>query len=113
MDFKDYYKLPFKLSAGYIFADNGNMVFTFRKGISKKIQEQILNTLNNNTIQLTTNKYSIKNYIDLYNHNIYYGNIRGWGGLTGRLKLSVKEAEKVQDDFAQWMINKLNNRLWI
>lgn len=37
--------------------------------------------------------------------------IRGWGELTGigAYHLTVEEAEKIQDDFRDFIINKLNN----
>lgn len=33
--------------------------------------------------------------------------VRGWGYLTGVLKLSPQKAAKIQDDFAQWVFNRL------
>lgn len=37
--------------------------------------------------------------------------IRSWGELTGGLHLSQQEAAKIQDDFKNFIINKLNGKL--
>lgn len=35
--------------------------------------------------------------------------IRSWGELTGRLKLSPNDAAKIQGDFCKYIVNRLNN----
>jgi GH24 family phage-related lysozyme (muramidase) len=47
--------------------------------------------------------------IEFYYDNEFVFTIRGWGHLTGVLKLSEIEAEKTQDDFALWILETLNS----
>ena len=35
--------------------------------------------------------------------------IRGWGELTGVYKLSGNDAAKIQNEFCEYIVNRLNN----
>lgn len=45
---------------------------------------------------------------DVYDGKEYVFCARGWGYLTGALKLSSKEAAETQDDFIKHILEKLN-----
>lgn len=56
----------------------------------------------------TDKKWNVKDGCDIYDGDEYVFCARGWGYLTGVLKLSNKEACKVQDDFIAYILDKLN-----
>lgn len=110
LTFKDVYKLPFRYdedSGIYIFCKNSVLAFnTLTPDVEyKKELVRILNGESNNTIEgdVTQNGEVI----------IVNGNpvllIRGWGYLTGcgGLGLFPFQAARIQDDFANWVVNKL------
>jgi hypothetical protein len=53
----------------------------------------------------------LKDDIEFYYDNEFVFTIRGWGHLTspGGRNLSMDEAANIQDDFAQWILETLNN----
>lgn len=47
--------------------------------------------------------------VDFYYNGLYKFCVRGWGGLTGGLGLKALVAAKIQDDFCELILKKLNN----
>jgi hypothetical protein len=113
MDWKEVYKLPFKYDDyNYVWADNGTMTLTFDIDYCEENKRDIIlkvvNKLNGDSSIKFKNKFELEE-IEFYYDNEFVFTIRGWGHLTGVLKLSEIEAEKTQDDFALWILETLNS----
>ena len=109
MTFKDIYKLPLKKdehSSTYIWSNNNVMTFTVLTDNDKLITDVINKINDNNNISFNNVKHeSGRIFID----NTPILLIRGWGHLIGQaaLKLNHKKAAQIQDDFAEFVVNKL------
>lgn len=127
MDFKDVYKLPLSKEEGYdkVFHSNGHMAFDFLRrykegsedvrSLSEDSKMKIVNILNGDDTQKI--KHPLKHedgYIWLSIDGEWYKImlIRGWGYLTGcgALHLPPEEAAKIQDDFADWIVETLSKK---
>jgi len=116
MDWKKIYKLPFKCDDyNYVWTDNGTMALTFDIDYCEEYQRDVMlkvvNKLNGDSSIKFKNKFELKDDIEFYYDNEFAFTIRGWGHLTspGGLNLSMDEAANIQDDFAQWILETLNN----
>lgn len=108
MDFREIYCPPFKVTDGgiYIKASNGVKAFTIA---AKNIEEEA-----KNIVLLLNDEGGEK-----YDSTMLFGDAkivtshasvlitRGFGYLIGTLKLSVENACKIQDEFTDWVIKKL------
>jgi hypothetical protein len=115
MDWRKVYKLPFKYDDyNYVcvWADNGTMTLTFDidycEENKRDIIMKVVNKLNGDSSIKFKKKFELEE-IEFYYDNEFVFTIRGWGHLTGVLKLSEIEAEKTQDDFALWILETLNS----
>jgi len=111
MKWNEVFVQPFRVN-GIIIWDSQNKI-CLNSYMNKSSTKKIINKLNgiafkDNTIGSYT--LSENKQIILYNHQEILL-IRGWGRLTGRggLNLPEEEAIKIQDDFAEWIIETLNN----
>lgn len=105
---------PFKNDYyGYVWAKDGVMVFTpddlteENDKFINTLADDIAGVLNGN---LPSQKYSnleIKDGCDLYMNGEILGAFRGWGHLTGRLKLPAKIAAKLQDEMIEFVLSKI------
>lgn len=110
LTFKDVYQLPFSLdehSMSYIWSANGVMTFNyfFRNEDNINI---ILGILNGTLKDKVTNKLTYEEgCIKIEGKPMLL--LRGWGHLTGcgALNLPPDQAANIQDDFANWVVNKL------
>lgn len=110
LTFKDVYKLPLKIDKHcpfYTYSANG--VMTFDNLIEEEdTLNDILAILNGDVKTFITNEVTYyRGEIKIDNKPIF--EVRGWGYLTGHctLRLSYDEAAKIQDDFGNWVVNKL------
>jgi hypothetical protein len=113
MDWKEVYKLPFKYDDyNYVWADNGTMTLTFDIDYCEENKRDIIlkvvKKLNGDSSIKFKKKFELEE-IEFYYDNEFVFTIRGWGHLTGVLKLSEIESEKTQDDFAIWILETLNS----
>jgi hypothetical protein len=113
MDWRKVYKLPFKYDDyNYVWADNGTMTLTFDIDYCEENKRDIIlkvvKKLNGDSSIKFKKKFELEE-IEFYYDNEFVFTIRGWGHLTGVLKLSEIEAEKTQDDFALWILETLNS----
>ena len=113
MDWRKVYKLPFKYDDyNYVWADNGTMTLTFDIDYCEEDKRDVIlkvvKKLNGDSSIKFKKKFELEE-IEFYYHNEFVFTIRGWGHLTGVLKLSEIEAEKTQDDFALWILETLNS----
>ena len=124
MNWQDYYKLPLKLDLdenGVLFGnyawakdedgDYSIMALTFEDNIPSTSIKKIVNIINGteeNRFDIL--KFQVKDSVDFYFNGKYHFCVRGWGGLTGigGLNLSTIEAEKVQDEFINYILSRLN-----
>jgi hypothetical protein len=105
--------LPFKYDDyNYVWADNGTMTLTFDIDYCEENKRDIIlkvvKKLNGDSSIKFKKKFELEE-IEFYYDNEFVFTIRGWGHLTGVLKLSEIEAEKTQDDFALWILETLNS----
>lgn len=110
LTFKDVYQLPLEFDEYcpvYIYSANGVMTFNNLIDDREKLKE-ILAILNGKSNKKVTNEVTYeKGYIKSDGIPILL--LRGWGHLTGcgALNLPAEKAAKIQDDFANWVVNKL------
>lgn len=110
LTFKDVYKLPFTFdewSMTYIWSAND--VMTFNCLIKdKETRDTIINILNGTIDKKIVDEVMYDDgYIKVAGQPILL--LRGWGHLTGcgALNLPPDQAAKIQDGFANWVVNKL------
>ena len=113
MDWRKVYKLPFKYDDyNYVWADNGTMTLTFDIDYCEEDKRDVIlkvvKKLNGDSSIKFKKKFELEE-IEFYYDNEFVFTIRGWGHLTGVLKLSEIEAGKTQDDFALWILETLNS----
>lgn len=125
--FQEFYKFPLKLDSyvnDIVWTENNERAFDFSEEniLSDCLRKSFVDFINTDVLNGSTKDFKIlvKHFI-YENSYIWYINnnniakeflsIRGWGGLTGGLNLSEEKARKIQDDFGQYITNKLNNVL--
>jgi hypothetical protein len=117
MTWKDVFTPPFKTD-GYcnnrIYDSKGR--FSLNSFVGKALTKTILQKLNGELSKMVHNgTFVYKNGYIVFEHNnegkINVLLIRAWGRLTGTggLNLRPDVAAKLQDDFAQWIVETLNN----
>lgn len=128
LTFKDIYKTPFTLEFNKVFTVDYNMAFDFFGffNCGKEPFAKLNTRSKKNIVSCLNGQYKIKNEYDYKYENgvIYIKNpkepetkylkfilIRGWGNLIGigGFKLKEKQAIKIQDNFANWIIQTLKN----
>lgn len=82
--------------------ENGNPYCTGRN-------KHLMDIINGVCPNDTDKNWSVKDGCDIYDGDEYIFCARGWGHLTGVLKLSSKEACEVQDGFINYILSILNN----
>lgn len=110
LTFKDVYQLPLsedEYSMTYIWSSN--RVMTFNILISnKEIITELLAIINGESTKKVSKEVTYEDgYIKIDGNPIFL--LRGWGHLTGcgALNLPAEKAANIQDDFANWVVNKL------
>ncbi len=108
------WQAPFKNDRyGYVWAKDGVMVFTAddlteeNDKFINTLADDIASVLNGN---LSSQKYSnleIKDGCDLYMNGEILGSFRGWGHLTGGLKLPTETAARLQDEMIEFVLSKI------
>jgi hypothetical protein len=120
--FKDYFKFPLIYDCGLVFTSDYGRAFDFPLNylypdaihLTEESQIKIVELLNDPTI-----KFEPKNHLNLrFDENdatIFHNDkefiiIRGWGHLTGSssLNLDYDTAAKIQNDFANYIVETLN-----
>lgn len=117
MDFKEVYKLPFKLYNYTVLTNDMKRAFDFNIKallihlddvvLSPKQKELIVDKLNGKTTTPIIDVSYKSPY--LYIKDKCIAVVRGWGYLvgTGGLNLPEEEAAKIQDDFGNWIVETL------
>lgn len=112
--FEKYFKLPFKADKFGIYAWDANdkMVLQFDYEIfDEEEMEMLVTQINGETPEngnITFGELTYKNS-DFFSNGEYIFCIRGWGYLTGEggMNLTETEACEIQDDLANYILNKL------
>ena len=98
---------------GYVWAKDGVMVFTVDDLTEEN--DKWMNELANNIAAVLNGResstkykgFKIKDGCDLYMDDNYIGSFRGWGHLTGALKIPAEQAAKLQDDMIEFVLSKI------
>jgi hypothetical protein len=121
-DFRDYYKFPLKKEDDYrnVFTSDNRLAFQFLISddssflkFDDESQQVIVDVINGEKkiSHLWTSDLEYRNGNVLVDNRIVL-TVRGWGMLTGvgAYNLPSDEAAKIQDDFGQYITNKLNEQ---
>jgi hypothetical protein len=121
----NFYKRPL-VKDGYsdwVYDSKSNFVFQFELknydkfgkrilGVSELINQVIfsLNSLDHEPIEELSLSVNPNDPIQILNHGKLFITIRGWGNLTGigGYNFDEEKASKIQDDFRDWIIEKLS-----
>jgi hypothetical protein len=121
----NFYKQPF-IQDGYsdwVYDSKSKFVFqfelknydTFRKRIEgvRELKNEVilsLNSLNHEPIKELSLSVNPKDPVEILNHGKPFITIRGWGNLTSSYACNFTEekASKIQNDFRDWVIEKLS-----
>lgn len=117
--FRKFYKLPLYVDnfcESYVWTSDNEMAFNYLdcnkidSGELSEINNIVGKLNNNNTIQFDATLNEKDNTIININ-GIPKIMIRGWGNLTAPSchNLSIEDATKVQNNFIDWIIKKLND----
>ena len=112
MDFKKIFSPPFHPDPGgyqiYIWCKENKMAFNLLKS---EVGQRICDLLNgdsaipfNNIRVSEDNQYILDGYSPLLK-------VRGWGRLTGAMKLDPSEAIRIQNEFVNWAAEMLQRKL--
>lgn len=104
------YKPPFTSDGVYIWSSNNVMALMNGSDYACSLMDKLADILNGKTDPVSSRKYEYRAPEILLDGEVLFV-VRGWGYLTGTggLNLPVEEANKIQDEFAEWVIEKLNN----
>lgn len=97
-----FFKTNFAVVGPYIKDEKRNVCFTII--CDEEIAHNIVNKLNGN-IKKKFNARAKMDYILL--DDVIVLKVRGWGYLTGALKLPFNEAKKEQDNLMDYVVKKL------
>ena len=113
LTFKDVYRAPFHICEFcpiYMFSANNVTAFNVITDDIDVISD-ILEIINGNSKKNMSDNVTFEDgYILIDGEHVL--RVRGWGHLTGcgALNLPVEKAAKIQDDFANWVVNKLKGK---
>lgn len=110
LTFKDVYQLPLREDEfGMCYIWSANNVMTFNKLFSnEEIITELLAIINGESNKKVHQDVTYDDgFIKIAGCPIFL--LRGWGHLTGcgALNLPAEKAAKIQDDFGNWVVNKL------
>lgn len=106
-EFKKYYKFPLKYDGhGYIWTSDNRMAL--QSFISDNDTQTIVDILNDRVKKKCNARFE-DGYIVINGYKCLL--VRGWGMLTGigAYNLKIDNAAKIQDEFANWCVNKLSH----
>lgn len=116
-DFKDYFKPPYTVdeSGCYVWSNDGTqMVFDFYSDeISLEEERRIRDLIEGREAKpfesIIHNDETIS--IVFYNHTKTVLSVRGWGYLTGRLRMNEKEAIRLQNQMVEYFTKVLKGEI--
>ena len=129
MTWNDFFKFPLSIdeNGGWVVAQPGDMGYRWawdwikndficeypvggQRGteLAKKIVD-IVNGYSNEKLPYTFSVDCDNSHAEVFINGQPCMEIRSWGELTGAYKLSGNDAAKIQDDFCEYIVNRLNN----
>lgn len=107
MNWKEIYQLPITYDEmTYGWTKNDNMALMFDDDLSEEDRIDIIKVINGESDKKIKNLSS--NGCDIYKGDRFIFCVRGWGLLTGALRLSEEDAAKIQDDFVKYILDRLS-----
>jgi len=112
----EFYTLPFSDDGGcgYIYDDKANFAFMIIPNLTEEQVNKIIVSINSEEHKPLVYKQPftleyVKEIVTINMNGNPFITIRGWGNLTGKdaHNLPEKEAAKIQDNLANWLISKL------
>ena len=120
MQWTDIWRKPFKYDHyGYIWDRDNVMTFTVDDLTEENDKEMaelcssIVTALNGEEVTRKYRGLVIKDGCDLYLDGKMVGYFRGWGHLTGGLKMNSYQAAQVQDQLIREVLNKISDGEYI
>lgn len=114
--FKEYFKFPLILRENmpYIFGNDGKTALTWLTDLTMEEKEEIVNKINGYSKNSFDKEWTLMDNIFLCYEDKKIMFVRGWGMLTGTgvsaYHLNEHTAKKLQDNFARYILNKLNEK---
>lgn len=114
-NFKKYYKFPLHADdmGVYVRTIDKQKALMFAFSLNDEVIQNIVDKLNGKSNKSTLVKWHIKNGTEVWFGDMKIMIIRGWGMLCGTgnscYGLSEEEAIKIQDEFAQYVVDTLNS----
>ena len=99
----------------YMWSENGTTTFTFNLSYANSEKQNMINSivnkLNGDSSIKFDSKFTLRNNIYIHYDGEFAFSNRGWGKLTGvgGYRLPADKAAKIQDEFAKWILETLNN----
>ena len=115
MKWTEVWHAPFKYDHyGYVWDKDNVMTFSVNDLTEENDKEMaelcssIVDALNGKEVQKKYRGLYVTNGCDLFLNGREVGSFRGWGHLTGGLKLGSYMAAKVQDDLIKFVLSKIS-----
>lgn len=107
----DIFKPPFKADGAFIYSADGvlSLMASNCRYYPREMMNRIVQLINGESQPTKTADIGM-DYTEIYINGDPVLVVRGWEHLTGTLKLSADGAEKVQAEFASWVVNKLRGQ---
>lgn len=117
MTWREVYQPPFYSDEYgiYMWSKNKTTTFTFNLSYANSEKQNMINSivnkLNGDSSIKFDSKFTLRNNIYFHYDGEFAFSIRGWGKLTGvgGYHLPADKAAKIQDEFAKWVLETLNN----
>ena len=113
-NFKEYYKFPLHVddTGLYISTANNEMALIFKVSLKDDVIQNIVDKLNGKSNKSTSVKWYLKNEIEVWFGDMEVMKVSGWSMLT-KIGYSgyglSEEAIRIQDEFAQYVVDTLNS----
>lgn len=114
MNWKQFYKLPLQLDpepyCSYAWTKDDEMALGFDNDVTREEAQFIIDALNGKTSGTLPN-LKLDGPVDFLQGDKYIFCVRGYGSLTGvgGHKLSRNKADKIQDEFVQYILKTLGD----
>lgn len=108
MKITDLFKLPFRAEGAFIYSADGVVVLMASNCsyYPKEMMNRIVQLINGDSKPNNTPDVGV-NFTEICINGDPVLTVRGWEHLTGTLNLSAEEAEKMQNEFAVWVVQRL------
>ncbi len=111
MKVTDIFKPPFRADGAFIYSADGvlSLMASNCRYYPREMMNRIVQLINGESKPTKTADVGM-DYTEIYINGDPVLTIRGWEHLTGTLNLSADEAEKIQNEFALWIVCRLRGQ---